>query len=1266
MRRQTETTGNKKSHDKKGRHTMKNGMYMTTNPGIETEQNRIAFLLKMADGNEPPDADDMHRRENLFASHDVAESMLLLLKNAEQKHAVYQMEYLRTAYEEFDKREQALFSLQDLFDEGWLVACLGEWDFNISYKSEYERIHQLSSEKDTQIVLFLKELSKLPYRSQLLLSVSLPEDCSVPEGILQRKDGESQDGESKDGEAYLDPNGKLWLRFAEELFGKWWDELMEPENPADSAAEEQKKQQTEQWFVCWDAFYRCWTPDCYCEHVRELFETCLEKLEAEMKNMPWERMEHVIRRMAYLKYHPKGDMPYDTFMQDYPDTKMARTLYVNRHSCFELAQMPERLSRLYQLCLRQYDCADRTLRMRLLACMQNPWMYLHFYSYVSHSGNISFLTDCLSQAALYVPAANTIWQMCHTLVTKTPSVGEKFLEELNQNLFQIAKHGIEWENEAEWLSVTEELIWYLNEKSRWYFKEHALTRNSMQTYMQQIYAVWFEWYKEHLFPEQSLHQKILEHFQSGFENSGERDAAAAFAAYVSLLGMQRTEEAAIQMFEAYQRFFERICTEDTFASQLSWTFWLDDCWIFMMRDAASDRTQTAAFLKLLEPGFYKQQADAQKERSPMLWIGRAAAIQLYLMTVLLIEARDDTGKKYRGKVQTAFADCFLGYQIKECDLFDPESVRLLESEFVMRRCMEVFPLLDDTNRMRILSEMKQASPEKLVFLLQHIQHADIRTQWIQLLIQRQEEDFTESICFIPTYMKLVDCLMELCFQDAAQGQKLVQKTNALLERFQILLQEKGGRIEQQYASWVQSAKLRMKLLTGHEQEVLDDEKSVSALFYQALIYLNKEDLDSLKQAEKIYADLCKDQDEAGCAVYINAYAACVRICVHTETTDTEKEQYAQKAEAFAKDIRAKFALTSSDLKILLSNEMFLYLHLNDHEKFWKSASRLPQELKYEFSCAQYIVQMLIAEHKTQDAKEYMEELSLRYGKTEEIRLLEENILKTEGMDKIAAPAVLYDESLEIEQYRNVLNRLHRLSEWDSALVRLQTDKLENPAETNLLEFVLQASQKMEQYSDYLMYATKTPHENSYSKFVQILFEQRGKDIWDFYLKDQTLEGTSSDQLLSGYQSVGSVDLMVYHNNTAVGIIEAVKLGGVNTYEIEKHIRKIPGYNYANVPTACLLILADMANPADFWAKYEQNVLPNLIKETELNDWHIVKQVPKEDIELIRQKIVRPPLYLCMTSHVCSSTNQTLHLFHIMADIRKAAAKKEAVDARKRK
>ena len=90
----------------------------------------------------------------------------------------------------------------------------------------------------------------------------------------------------------------------------------------------------------------------------------------------------------------------------------------------------------------------------------------------------------------------------------------------------------------------------------------------------------------------------------------------------------------------------------------------------------------------------------------------------------------------------------------------------------------------------------------------------------------------------------------------------------------------------------------------------------------------------------------------------------------------------------------------------------------------------------------------------------------------------------------------------------------------------------------------------------------------------------------------------------------------------------------------------------------------MSKPGKFWEKYENIILPRMIEETKGNDWHITEKKSQRDIELIKHSIVRKPMYLCMTCHACDSTNQTLHLYHIMVDIQKAAAKKEAVDARK--
>lgn len=91
----------------------------------------------------------------------------------------------------------------------------------------------------------------------------------------------------------------------------------------------------------------------------------------------------------------------------------------------------------------------------------------------------------------------------------------------------------------------------------------------------------------------------------------------------------------------------------------------------------------------------------------------------------------------------------------------------------------------------------------------------------------------------------------------------------------------------------------------------------------------------------------------------------------------------------------------------------------------------------------------------------------------------------------------------------------------------------------------------------------------------------------------------------------------------------------------------------------------MAEPGKFWRKYEKEMLPQLIEETKNNDWHIVEQVSKENIELFRKQVRQEPLYICMTAHTCGSTNQTLHVYHLMVDIRKEAAKKEAVEAREK-
>ncbi len=1222
---------------------------------IENQQKQIIRLMQMANLENTKafcEADYIGEREYIFDYGGMACKMLELLKNAVFPENSYQMQYLDRVYYEFGEKTPILFSKQELFDEGWLIACRGEWLFNISYKSFYESIDHLSSEKETQILSFLKELSKIPYHSQMRLRVSEQIKCEELEGVLT----------VKDGIAYIEPHGKYWLRYGNAIFGKWWDEIIE----TGLLDKGETYQQIERWFLCWNFFQRCSKPDCYCEHVGELFGICLKRLEEELENISWDLIEKIFRRKLYLENNQNGYRKYSDFMDDYPKTKIACILYIDNYLNFNLSEPPERLSQLYYLCLRQYGYVNIDYQIRFLKCIQNPWIYLNFAAFTAKIVNVECLIDCLEEPELYVVAAHAIWEKSYDIVTKIPSIGKKILEELDQNMFEIVDCKLGGENQEEWFSVVKDLSWYLNEQSSWYSKNTYMSKTGISIYMQHIHDDYMKWYVKNILYKNQLHNEVLKYFGDEFENCNERDIVKTFAGYAILLGMQCTEESSRKLFDALQKFLERVQVEDTLISVLSWSFWQEKFWIFMMRQVAENASEITKFLKLLEPEGYKEQVNIQrKENSALSRIGMAASILVYLMTILLIEGREETGKRNRMEIEKKFVEYILGVQIEQCDLFNPESVRLLKTEVVIHRCMEVMPMLNGQNQTTIMNEMAKKSPEKLIFLLWYVQNTDIRQKWIQILIQRIEEDFAKNIFCISTYMQIIDYLMEICFQGEDKEQKLTRKADELLGQFQYKIQDKGERIEKQYESWIQSAKFRIKLLKGEEQDILSDDKNTSSIFYKAFIYLNREDLESLKKAEQLYYTCisCKGVN-ANSASYINYFVACVRICTHEDISETEKREYIQKAENTAKEIRNSDMFLISNQKIFYINEMYLYTMLNDHLKFWKSASLLPTELKYDFSCARYVIQMLIIENENNKAEEYINELILRYGKTNEIGQLQRELHEKVVIPERNIPTALYNESSEIEKYRNALNSIKNLSEMDGALVRLQKNNLENPVEANLLEFVLNAVQQMGQYSDYLIYNSKTRNEDTYNKFVQILFNQRNKDIWDYYLKDQTFKGTAGDKLKSGFQSVGRIDLLICHKNDSVGIIETIKLQGTDYNNIQKHIQKIFGYNFANVSTAFLLILADMSKPGEFWEKYENSILPRMSEETKGNVWHFTGQTSQEDIELIKNGIVRKPVYLCMTCHVCDSTNQTLHLYHIMVDIQKAAAKKEAVDARK--
>ena len=218
-------------------------------------------------------------------------------------------------------------------------------------------------------------------------------------------------------------------------------------------------------------------------------------------------------------------------------------------------------------------------------------------------------------------------------------------------------------------------------------------------------------------------------------------------------------------------------------------------------------------------------------------------------------------------------------------------------------------------------------------------------------------------------------------------------------------------------------------------------------------------------------------------------------------------------------------------------------------------------------------------------------------------------------------------------------------------------------EAYLLYMVLYAALALEQYGNLFKYNGHIAGEDTYNKWFQVLFNGRNKEIYDYYMMDQSQEGTTQGTLDNGYEGIGRLDNAVYHGDRMIGIVEGLILRSADRASIELHTRKIEGYNSRHVSTAFVLIYADNDNPLELWNKYI-----SYLKEISYdNSWEMVELVEKEKLveNVLDADILRNDCkFICMIKHKCRTSKDEIHKYHILLDFNKYADVQEAKDARK--
>ena len=151
-----------------------------------------------------------------------------LLEIAQLPENPYLLQTLQEKYEkaQIEAGDELLFSVEDLFLEGWLQATDEEWLWNNS-PYEYERLNLFRDQNEEQMVKFLQSLRETPYKDgvhpqiyeedikfkNLMKNTSVSVEWLVEKNILTRKENA----------LYINAFSYEWEEYGERVLSKKYE-----------------------------------------------------------------------------------------------------------------------------------------------------------------------------------------------------------------------------------------------------------------------------------------------------------------------------------------------------------------------------------------------------------------------------------------------------------------------------------------------------------------------------------------------------------------------------------------------------------------------------------------------------------------------------------------------------------------------------------------------------------------------------------------------------------------------------------------------------------------------------------------------------------------------------------------------------------------------------------------------------------------------------------------------------------------------------------
>ena len=310
-----------------------------------------------------------------------------------------------------------------------------------------------------------------------------------------------------------------------------------------------------------------------------------------------------------------------------------------------------------------------------------------------------------------------LWDKLKDIEKMGGQIKEKVLEEINENIFAVLKAGILSISSKEWKTALKDLLWYMVT----YGADYNITATRQQKSVSLLHESFMRWYSGEREVRQKCNEEILNYLKADYERStrsvNKMRFGAEYLIWVELYGGSDSGE---KILEFYKVLIQDCMREKVCVSVVNWEFW-EKKWHSDMLEYVADEGMECVkeFCDIISPEKYAAEVDLMKEKSPLLSVGKAGLVHLYMMADFIQKGDIIRSLKSWKEVQKRFVDCFTGYQKKDCDPFQLENIRILQAEVFLADYADAFCMLDDENEEHITNFLKTQAIEKIIFYIKN-------------------------------------------------------------------------------------------------------------------------------------------------------------------------------------------------------------------------------------------------------------------------------------------------------------------------------------------------------------------------------------------------------------------------------------------------------------------------------------------------------------------------------------------------------------------